>query len=96
MHAKQDVPFNNQPLPPVILSVVGAHATTKSKDPEDAGGNDAATGSFLETKDRHLNTFCPVNPGKIPWTGMVEDAFSGSFRSSSRLSSLGFGQDDRV
>jgi hypothetical protein len=33
----------------VILSAVGAHATTKSKDPEDAYCDNAASGNSLET-----------------------------------------------
>jgi hypothetical protein len=36
----------------VISSAVGAHATTQSRDPEEVGCNDAATGSSYETKNR--------------------------------------------
>jgi hypothetical protein len=37
-------------FPSVILSGVGAHATTQSKDLEDVDNNDAASGNSLEIK----------------------------------------------
>src|SRR6478735_7843510 len=55
--------------PRVILSGVGAHATTQSKDPEDALRADAASGKSLETKRPSLErkyccwrTYSAANP----------------------------------
>jgi hypothetical protein len=67
----------------------------KSKDPEEAGRNQGATGSFYETSFV-TGAFVSWESGENPWIGMEEDAFSGSFHSSSSLSSLGLGQDDMV
>jgi hypothetical protein len=63
---------------PVILSVVRAQARTKSKDPEKAGRNQGATGSFLETSFV-TGAFVSWESGENPWIGMAEDAFSGFF-----------------
>jgi hypothetical protein len=42
------LPETRDPLPTVMLSEVGAHATTQSKHPGSAGCNDADTGSSTE------------------------------------------------
>jgi hypothetical protein len=84
------------PFSPVMLSEVGAHATTQSKHPGAAGSHNANTGSSTEIA--HSDTF--LRKAREPGENSLNlrfsmPAFSGCFDSETRPSARLSAQHDR-